>query len=688
MQFEWLLADRLVAERLSAGLAGFPAQLDLLLSPAPFSGLLNESATVVLDHPESIEGRVCHVVRIRNGESDYRLWLDQATMLLRRIQLPNSSLPPPMLSDRSVSDPRLTVEFAQARINSPIVWNRFAVTLGPEDRPVSYFVPEPIPLDTRGLGERVPAFVLASPADTLVFNSADKNPKRKATVLIWLANHEVCRLAAEQIAGTAQELKHLGIPEGMVEFVPIWAEPKPPPGMTFEELATDWKLPGKLAIDRNAMGRDIFDVYEAPTTIVLDAENQVQVREARGNPLLDQILPDLLVRLIRGERLAEEVIVQQESAAERHIAELEMATSVSVWNTSYREKMEPTEAYPPSQFSMVELMRERLSSESLALSADAESLLWILHTNGELSQRQVLQTSHKNYRTAWPLASAPVHGHLEVATTGDFVAFNPHGSSNLHIFACETEQRRSLDLGSTVKVHDMHWTVLDKASPRLAAFLSDGRSLLLDPTNQEQLSGVCPSEPMAWLNIHGQETLLGGFVALSNRSLEPLLLPSPSLASVDPLSSAKLKTLDATSKTADESLPTRLDFRPSQGPWLSWQTPNTRLILARGWLAQDEPALFMLDSQCKKMWHYRMPLDSSRRWPVGSVTTDPQMGQAIWAVQSGDTTVHVLSSDGAISDHFRASQPIVGLSLVPLGDRLVLSILHPRELVHHQIRWR
>ena len=294
VDFPWLLSDPLVAERLSAGLAGFPPQLDLLLAEQPFKGLVDDSAALSFGQPEMIDGRPCLVIRVQRGPADFTLWIDEKSLLVRRLKLPRSHLTPQMLADGRLTDVELTIEFADARGDAEINWSNYEISAEAGEMRVNRFVPDPLRVDVSGYGEQIPGFHLESPTGETVYSSSAPSSRRKATVLLWLADHPTCRIAGEQLQRVSQSLTGLGVAPGAVEFVMVWAEPAPPKDTTFADLRQDWQLPGVLALDRDAMGRDLFQVQEAPTLVVVDQNNRLQLRESRSNPILDQVLPALL----------------------------------------------------------------------------------------------------------------------------------------------------------------------------------------------------------------------------------------------------------------------------------------------------------------------------------------------------------------------------------------------------------
>jgi hypothetical protein len=238
---------------------------------------------------------------------------------------------------------------------------------------------------------------------------------------------------------------------------------------------------------------------------------------------------------------------------------------------------------------------------------------------------------------------------------------------------------------------DFSWVSLAGSKvPRLAVVTSDSETKLLDPNNHEQLSGRCPSEPMALLPQAGLSSPIGGLVVLADRSIESLImspetayhsqsLGRPASHTITPDSSASDRANALAASQNPVEIPRKLSFQPADGPWKSIKTAEGSSILARGWIAQDEPAVFMLNEQLQQQWHYRMPLMTDKS-AMAMVTTciDPTSGQPIWAVSQSNQVIHLLRGNGTLTDHFQLEQPIRGLGLLPVGDRTMLYVAHPR----------
>ncbi len=687
VDFGWLLSDPLVAERLSAGLAGFPPQLDLLFSDKPLSGLIDDSVALNYLPPQSIDDRACLVIQVKRGPAEFVLWIDQASLLLRRMRLPKTHLTEQMLADTRVANIELTIEFAKARTGHNVNWSRFAVEAAADELLVNRFVPLPTTVKTTGLGERIPGFHLESPTGEQVYSSSDHKRQRKATVLLWLADHPTCRVASEQLQHVATELEELKLPIGSVEFVTVWAEPRPAQGSSFDSMPSDWNMPGRLALDREAMGRDLFQVLEAPTVVVIDAANRLQLRESRSNPLLDQVLPALLARLVAGEDLAHELISQQNRAMERYRAELRMAAASDAQSS---DLFPAASSYEPQAFQLRELSRDQLPQEALAVCTDSRHTLWTLLVGGELHQQpnSASDQSVKKFNTRWQV---DLHSavRMEVAPDSHDVALGIIGGSEVQLFNTTTAQSRSINMGSSSKIVDFQWITMSAPSTaRLAVITRDGQTVLIDPTNREQLSGRSPVEPVALMALRNPQQAVDGHVVLADGSIEPLQLSNDSIRSVTQGVGGPIATPLGGKTSRTDAINRRLAFQPDVGPWLTWRDGSQELTLARGWLATDEPAVFLLDQALNQRWHYRMPLQGQLAWTSASVAQDPKSGQPVWGISTSDNTIHLLRADGLIIDHFRPTEPVVGLALAPHGERLELTLVHAQQKVRYALDFR
>jgi hypothetical protein len=680
--FSWLLSDLAISEELAAGLAGFPPQLDMLLGPNPMRGLVDDSALLKLDPPETVGGELCHVVQVTRGPAQYRLWINQATMLLRRLQMPNAHLTPEMLADASITDTQLTIELPGIKTNEPIDWKKYAIPVSPEAKLVSHFVPAPPRMQVERLGMKVPAFRLRSSDGKQTFNSGE-TASDQITVLTWFADHPACKDTAVQLSKIVDAVAASSA-ANRVQFINVWAEPNAAAGSSFESLANDWRLKGKLVLDSEAVGRDLFGVSEAPTLVVIDGQNRLQIYEERSNPYLTQVLPGLLTRLADGEDLAGDVIRQVELDTQRFQAELWMAAAVDAQQSLFT----PPTSYPPRVIAVTksgEDIKFASDAQIVALTVDESQMIWTLTSNGLLQRIDPSTNVKQEFQTQWSIeANMPVR--FEVSSDGKYLAFSQLNGHVVELFDTSIQQNRVVKMDAQEGVVDLQWMALvGSKSPRLAVVTSNKQTKLLDPNNHEQLSGSCPSTPLALIPQTNSDTSVGGYVVMEDRSIERLILSSDSTnATVLGRPAAYNEKKSETSKLP--TVPAKVGFKPAAGPWKSLSTVGGTTILARGWIAQDEPAVILLNAQLQQHWHYRLPLTAERNSTlITTANIDPATGQSMWAISQGNRFVHILPGDGILMDHMQLDEPVHGLAMVPVGNRLVLYVAHPRSIATYSV---
>ena len=176
---------------------------------------------------------------------------------------------------------------------------------------------------------------------------------------------------------------------------------------------------------------------------------------------------------------------------------------------------------------------------------------------------------------------------------------------------------------------------------------------------------------------------IGGYVVMEDRAIERLILSSDSTNATvlgRPAAYSDKKTGAGTLPGKQPTVPSRVAFQPAAGPWKSLPSPQGTAILARGWIAQDEPAVFLLNEQLQQQWHYRLPLTDGLNTLIASANIDPATGQPLWAITQANNVVHLLRGDGIVTDHVQFDEPVRGLGLVPVGNRLVLYVAHAKRI--------
>jgi len=245
---------------------------------------------------KTINGRAYRRVRVRNGGRAATLWIDPATYLLRRVELPQ---PDPELGVRA-----FVAEFPGAKINEDggLPAEAFRLERPQSAKIVRFFVPPPMAVDlpTPLFGKEVGDFALETADDKVVERDELGG---SAVVLAWFLDNEPSQVTLQELQKVADELS-------ADRDVPIYAVSPLPEAVTTESIRQslddmDVSLP--LLRDTTAVGRDTFAIGGAPTVVVLDDQFRVQAFKAGADPELSQYLPMLIENLLEGKNPAGEL---------------------------------------------------------------------------------------------------------------------------------------------------------------------------------------------------------------------------------------------------------------------------------------------------------------------------------------------------------------------------------------------
>ncbi|MCA9192301.1 MAG: hypothetical protein KDB03_11075 [Planctomycetales bacterium] len=676
----WLVDDSFAKQGLAAGPAGFPPQLDLLLAEKPLSGLMQEATAVTMKPQQIVDGRACNVIEVRLDSLSYVLWIDQATMMLRRLLLPVQNLPSEMLADKAVSKIHLSIELPGVTVDEPIDWSNFKFDVEPKEILVTQFVPTPEKIEVGKLGVRIPGFRLFSPEGKLVYETGT-GTEPNAKVLIWLADHPASQVAANQLKVVEQSIsQELGDVANQIEFYSLWAEPSPPAGIDFLNLASSWGLPGKLVHDREALGRDLFAVQEAPTVVVVDRQNRVQFFESRHNPLWAEMLPGLIQDVAKGVSVANSTIKQIDEENNRFLGEVQLAAAI---DNRPGNLPNPT-SYSGRWVTFDRQNQQAFAKDISALTSDNQHSVWVLNADGEVSQYISGAQEPRRHSTGWNVIVRP-HDFL-ADPSGRFLVRTSREFPTIDLYDVQNKTSKQIELSSGDVPQDLCWMPLVGAKQsRLAVLATSGSLTLIDPSGHEQLTGQCPGHPLALIPSLPRSSSVGGYVILESGQVEALMLPAESAHLSGPLLGRPISSSNIVTP-ADQL--EKLKFVPGAGRWNSAVQGDKQRILARGWISRDEPALFLVDNDLRPIWHQRIPVTYAiEQKSIASSAVDPKSGQFVWAVTFDKHTLHFLRADGLLLDHMRVSEPIVGLVLRADGSDLQLWIAHERHIDSGHVHW-
>jgi hypothetical protein len=189
-----ILADPILREHMSAGLAGPPPQLEWLFSTEPPTPLFRAEHQFSFERDANIEGRLCRGVRVQAGAEQYRFWVDHAAAVIRQIEFPRILVP--TVADGTPVVMNLTLELRGASFAPP----RQAPDVKPLPKQplyVSRFVPLPPVEPPEFLGTQPAAFQVTT-ADGQI-RVSDRGDDRMATAIVRVAGDQPSLAALETL---------------------------------------------------------------------------------------------------------------------------------------------------------------------------------------------------------------------------------------------------------------------------------------------------------------------------------------------------------------------------------------------------------------------------------------------------------------------------------------------------------
>ena len=211
---DWLprvFSDPVLSDRVAAGLAGPPPQLDWLLSKDPMAALFASKQTIEYDDRREVEGRACRTIEVRDQQAAYRFYIDERDYLIRRVDLPRVTIEPTPDQDPETID--LVIELKKARYNQrdlPTFWQEELHREQPrEPRAVDRFVSPPPPEPPRHWGRTPKSYRVTDARGKEILSS--RGGPVKATIVIPEVDSDSKQLAitlAQWVEGQGEDVRN------------------------------------------------------------------------------------------------------------------------------------------------------------------------------------------------------------------------------------------------------------------------------------------------------------------------------------------------------------------------------------------------------------------------------------------------------------------------------------------------
>ncbi len=267
-----------------------PLQLVLLFADDPMKTLALDAQSVSLMAPEMIDQHSCDRVQLLTGNGPGVLWIDQATSVLRRFEVPADALRREAESQQFLN-PTLIVEFREAQLNSLIPPEAFQFQLPPDMNTVDALV---VPL-LQILGQPCPEFqFMDMEGNTIALSSL----QGKVVVMqLWTSKNVPCRPVLQAASEAYANLKS----QDDVAMMAVCLEGGNVQNASLQTVLKDWgvELPIYRDLQQNVANR--FGITSVPVTIVLDKKGNIQSLQSGQLENMNVLIGMVIERLQRGE---------------------------------------------------------------------------------------------------------------------------------------------------------------------------------------------------------------------------------------------------------------------------------------------------------------------------------------------------------------------------------------------------
>ncbi len=647
------------------GLAGYPMQLDLLLSEAPLAALMEDGVQRTLLEPAKLDGNACYRVNVATADGAFVLWVDQECFVLRRVEYPAATFAPEIDADKSVRDLHLTVEFRAASFAAAPAESRFAYRVPTSAKRVKRLIPPPRELPSDLFGKTTAPFAFTSLSGQPVSNQTLGD---RIKVLVWFNNHPACESTIEQVNQVYQQYKS----NDRIAIQAVCAEASSFSNQQLAALAQSWHVDLPMARDPKALGRDLFKVPWAPTVVVLDANNIVQIYEVGANPNLVAELPQVLEQLLAGHDVAAAILDQfrqQRTKYERALqrGEPEMAASTAngaavasvsapkllqlrpLWNNTDLQATGNIHAVHDTDGALRFLVHEgwRTLTEIGAQGNLLARHELDLPAKAAVSQVQTaVDSDGQRYFVAWSLRSPQVH--VFDSRWNRTLSYPPAGTEHEGV---QDAMLADLDGDGQLELHVGFWGTAGVHCVTLSG------NRLWNNQDVSHVMSLMTSAPNNGRMTLWVSSASGAVVRLDHHGRGERLAQHTGLLIHHLFRGTDLG--DAATDTPG--------LGDSAAPYcgISYGLEGRRLAIG-------------LSPDAKSLWRYNLPAESFST-QVRFVTSARLLDDhaAHWMIAGGDGSLHIISQDGRFADHFGTGKLIAGMAGGRLASAGVIVVSTP-----------
>jgi peroxiredoxin len=322
-----------------------PLPLLLLLADDPMKTLSLDSQGMNLLEPAMIEQYACDRVELLTGNGPGVLWIDQATSVLRRFEVPADALRR-QAEMQQYLNPSLVVEYRGAELNPTIPPEVFQFQV-PEGIQATDALVMPI---LQVLGQPCPDFQFT---DMEGNTTALSSLRDKVVVMqLWTSKVLACRSALQAGSKAYADLK---APDDVV-MMAVCEEGENVQNASLQTVFKDWGVDLPIYRDLQQSVANHYGISTAPVTIVVGKKGNVQSLQAGSLENMDTLLAMLIERLQRGEDVYRSAFAQFENERAGFDAMVDQCVKDDVY--CFRSVIPRTEVKPreePAKLKMTKL---------------------------------------------------------------------------------------------------------------------------------------------------------------------------------------------------------------------------------------------------------------------------------------------------------------------------------------------
>lgn len=634
--------------------------LALFLDPDPLPLLLANSRTPRLAPPQKIGDDLCYRVRVERREGTFVLWIDQSTLVLRRVEYPTDGyrrLIEPLPG--AITDMTITAELDGACLDPPI-----------DDAIFEFKTPKGASLVKRfedvRVGARIPEFTLRSLDGRAI--SRDSLSGKIAVIKFWQKDDV---LAFYHDLSSFEEVRRRYRDDDSIVFLAVSADSDEVSDEELQAALTKADLTLPIARADYRVAFRSFGLQIVPTTIILGPDGKLQERVVGLYPNQATTLAQQLDTVLAGGDLTFEAPLKDPESylfsgyEWQSIPSLETesqpATAVDLTKAAIAPQNEPTRLRRKKLWSNGQLQQP--GNILIVPSASGSDRVLVIEGLPRVAELNAAGQVVAQHRLELPDRDDSAVSFLRTAADASgqrYFLGSKAGVQQVHLF--DGQWKRLLSFPEAAD----HPGIADAL---LADLDGDGElEMAVGYAEAVGVHGVTLAGERLWRNAAAETVLRLDVTGPDRRGQRQLLVAEGLILPID-------ADGNDWSEIASDDLFVRLVFTAD----LDGDGAAEWCTIAMEWLDSGKlgPTLAVgFSPNGDEQWRYALP-DGEHQHPAFEMVTGGDLlgvGLGQWVIAAADGSIHVLTGDGGLVDRFNYGAAPSGMAIAYLEGRPTLLI--------------